>query len=195
MPMSRLVPPASSEGTGMMQLTVEGRAALSSGTEVYARVVDFVYHEAELLDDRRHREWMELLTPDVRYVAPVRITSAHSLEDSALKDMAHFDEDHYSLMKRVERFETDYAWAEDTPSRTRRFVTNVRCWEGDGDDELIARCNVLLFRSRGDVHEADLLSAQRTDLLRSTDNDLKLARREILFDESVLRTQNLAVFL
>jgi phthalate 3,4-dioxygenase beta subunit len=71
----------------------------------------------------------------------------------------------------------------------------VRCWEGDGDDELIARCNVLLFRSRGDVHEADLLSAQRTDLLRSTDNGLKLVRREILFDESVLRTQNLAVFL
>ena len=49
--------------------------------------------------------------------------------------------------------------------------------------------------SRGDTREADLLSAGRTDLLRETGDGLKLARREIIVDESVLRTQNLAVFL
>jgi 3-phenylpropionate/cinnamic acid dioxygenase small subunit len=178
-----------------MQLTVEGRPALSSVSEMYGRVVDFLFHEAELLDDRRHREWLALLTRDVVYRAPVRVTTAHALTDSYLSGMAHFDEDHHSLTKRVERFETDHAWAEDPPSRTRRFVTNIRCWTGGEAGEIIARCNLLLFRSRGDVHSADLLSARRTDLLRSEDGGLKIARREILFDESVLRTQNLAVFL
>jgi phthalate 3,4-dioxygenase subunit beta len=177
-----------------MELTGDRRAAVSSVSETYGRVVDFHFFEAELLDDRRHREWLALLTRDIVYRAPVRVTTPHTLNDSYLTGMAHFDEDYHSLSKRVERFETDHAWAEDPPSRTRRYITNIRCWTGDGSD-IIARCNVLLFRSRGDVQSADLLSAQRTDLLRPEGDGFKLARREILFDESVLRTQNLAVFL
>jgi phthalate 3,4-dioxygenase subunit beta len=165
------------------------------GSDVYNEVLDFVYREAELLDDRLHREWLALLTDDARYVMPVRVTSPHSLTDSAMTDMEHFDEDRYSLEKRVSRFETDHAWAEDPPSRTRRFVTNVRCWHGKSEDELHVVSNLLLFRSRGDIHDHDLLSARRNDALRREDGALKLAHREILVDESVLRTQNLAVFL
>ena len=178
-----------------LEMSVDGRLPLSSGSEAYARVVDFLYHEAELLDDRRHRDWLGLMTPDIHYLAPVRVTTAHSLEDSAMPDMAHFDEDHYSLTKRIERFETEHAWAEDPPSRTRRYVTNIRCWSGDAEGEVLVRCNLLLFRSRGDVQNPDLLSASRTDLLRDSGDGLKLAQRRILVDESVLRTQNLAVFL
>jgi phthalate 3,4-dioxygenase subunit beta len=177
-----------------MEPTEDGRTALSSVSDTYGRVVDFLFYEAELLDDRRHREWLALLSPDIVYRAPVRVTTPHTLKDSYLMGMAHFDEDYYSLSKRVERFETDHAWAEDPPSRTRRYVTNIRCWTGN-EGEIIARCNLLLFRSRGDVQSADLISARRTDLLRSKDGGFKLARREILFDESVLRTQNLAIFL
>ena len=178
-----------------MSLILDGRKPLSSMNERYGQVVDFLYHEAELLDSCRHREWLELLADDITYQAPVRITTAHSLSDSALSDMDHFDEDGYSLQKRVERLDTEHAWAEDPPSRTRRFVMNIRCWLGDSPEELLARCNLLLFRSRGDIGPPDLLSAQRTDLLRDEGGSLRLARREILLDESVLRTQNLAVFL
>jgi 3-phenylpropionate/cinnamic acid dioxygenase small subunit len=177
----------------MMQLTVEG-PALSSVSDTHGKVVDFLYYEAALLDERRHREWLALLTKDVVYCAPVRVTKAHTLADSYLTDMAHFDEDYFSLSKRVERFETDHAWAEDPPSRTRRHLTNIRCWQRTGS-EIVARCNLLLFRSRGDVQAPELVSAQRTDLLRLQEGELRIARREILFDESVLRTHNLAVFL
>jgi hypothetical protein len=54
---------------------------------------------------------------------------------------------------------------------------------------------MLLFRSRGDTREPDLLSCGRTDLLRPGPGGYLLARREITVDESVLRTQNLAIFL
>ena len=178
-----------------MWLETEGMKPLSSGDPTYARVVDFLYREAELLDHRRHRDWLALLAPEIRYVAPVRVTSPHSLADSTLNDMGHFDEDHYSLSKRVERLETEHAWAEDPPSRTRRFVTNVRCWMGSTSNEFVARCNLLLFRSRGDLLGPDLLSAERTDALLEGNDGLRIVRREILLDESVLRTQNLAVFL
>lgn len=176
-------------------LETRGRTAVSSGDARHAAVVDFLYAEAGLLDDREHRAWLALLAPDIHYLVPVRVTSPHTLADSALDDMAHFDEDRYSLEKRVERLETEHAWAEDPPSRTRRFVTNIRCWEADTGDELVVRSNLLLFRSRGDILGPDLLSGQRTDLLRRTDGGLVLARREVLLDESVLRTQNLAIFL
>jgi hypothetical protein len=39
------------------------------------------------------------------------------------------------------------------------------------------------------------VSAERADLLRRDGGRLRLARREIVVDEAVLRTQNLAVFL
>jgi 3-phenylpropionate/cinnamic acid dioxygenase small subunit len=108
--------------------------------------------------------------------------------------MDHFLEDRYSLEKRVQRFETDHAWTEDPPSRTRRFVTNIRVWNG-ADGRLLAKSYLLLFRSRGDVRQPDLVSVERTDVLRLTDGRLQIAERLIVVDESVLRTQNLAVFL
>jgi len=168
---------------------------LSYTGEAYGEILDFVYAEAAALDERRHHDWLEMLTDDVVYRMPVRVTTPHSLEDSLLADMAHFDEDRYSLVKRVERLDTEHAWAEDPPSRTRRFVTNVRGWEGGEPDEILAAASVLLFRSRGDRRPPDLLSAGRRDSLRRVDGRLKLARRELAVDESVLRTQNLAVFL
>jgi phthalate 3,4-dioxygenase subunit beta len=161
--------------------------------ELHFRVQQWLVNEAEILDNRRYRDWLALLTDDVVYRIPVRVTSAHSLDDSVLADMDHMDEDRYSLEKRVERFETDHAWTEDPPSRTRHYVTNVRVTEAG--DELLVKSYVLLFRSRGDVREPDLVSAERTDVMREVGGELRLARRDVLVDESVLRTQNLAVFI
>ncbi len=126
---------------------------------------------------------------------PVRVTTARGAGFDSLADMGHFDEDMYALRKRVQRLATDHAWTEDPPSRTRHFVTNVRTFRRPRGDDLRVESALLLFRSRGDTREADLLSAGRTDLLRATADGLRLARREITVDESVLRTQNLAVFL
>ena len=153
----------------------------------------FLVEEAALLDAADYAGWLGLLTEDVRYLMPVRVTTARGAGFDSLADMAHFDENLYSLRKRVQRFATEHAWTEDPPSRTRHFVTNVRTFKADQD--LLVESAVLLFRSRGDTREADLVSAGRTDLLRVTDGGLRLARREITVDESVLRTQNLAVFL
>lgn len=81
------------------------------------------------------------------------------------------------------------------PSRLRHHITNVRTFACDDDAHLIVESAELLFRSRGDVNEAALVSCGREDLLRLTDQGWKLARRTIHLDESVLRMQNLAVFL
>lgn len=151
--------------------------------------------EAHLLDAQRHEEWLGLLAPDVHYLAPVRVTTALGAGFDTAAGMAHFDEDLYSLSRRVARFATEHAWTEDPPSRLRHHLSCVRTFRADRPDHLVVDSSVLLFRSRGDVQEPALVSAGREDLLRRRGTGWELARRTIMFDESVLRMQNLAVFL
>ncbi len=155
----------------------------------------FLVDEAWLLDAQDYEAWLDTLTDDIRYVMPVRVTTARGADFSDSPGMAHFDEDKYSLSRRVARFATEHAWTEDPPSRLRHFVTNVRTFEGDDDAHLQVQSAELLFRSRGDVSEAALVSCGREDVLRRCGDRWKLARRTIIADESVLRMQNLAVFL
>lgn len=170
-------------------------AMLPYSSEAHQEAHQFLVEEADILDRQAYGQWLALLCEDIRYVVPVRVTTARGAGFDVLEGMDHFEEDHYSLRKRVERLGTEHAWTEDPPSRTRHFVTNVRTYETPAPEELQVRSYLLLFRSRGDVREADLVSAGRTDVLRRVDGRLRLARREVRVDESVLRTQNLAVFL
>ncbi|MGO9929365.1 MAG: 3-phenylpropionate/cinnamic acid dioxygenase subunit beta [Mycobacterium sp.] len=159
----------------------------------------FLVDEAYLLDAQQYDAWLDLLTDDVRYVMPVRVTTARGAgfdtSSGTGPGMAHFDEDKYSLSQRVARFATEHAWTEDPPSRLRHFITNVRTFAGDDEAHLEVQSAELLFRSRGDVNESALVSCGREDVLRRCDDRWKLARRRIVVDESVLRMQNLAVFL
>ena len=167
---------------------------LPYGDPAHLAAHQFLVEEAALLDAADYASWLNLLCDDIRYVMPVRVTTARGAGFDSLADMGHFDEDLYALRKRVQRLATDHAWTEDPPSRTRHFVTNIRTFRHQ-TGELRVESALLLFRSRGDTREPDLISARRTDLLRETGDGIMLARREIIVDESVLRTQNLAVFL
>lgn len=166
-----------------------------ASAEDHFEVTAFLNEEAGTLDRGDTRGWLAFLAEDVRYRMPVRVTAARSLAGSFSPDMDHFREDRYSLTKRVERFETDHAWTEDPPSRTRRFVTNVQVWD-DGPGSLLVKSYVLLFRSRGDARAPEWLAAERTDLLRRVpERRFEVVDRFVVVDEAVLRTQNLAVFL
>jgi phthalate 3,4-dioxygenase subunit beta len=155
----------------------------------------FLVDEAYLLDAQQYETWLDTLTDDIRYIMPVRVTTARGAGFDTSPGMAHFDEDKYSLRQRVARFTTEHAWTEDPPSRLRHFITNVRTFACDDERHLEVESAELLFRSRGDINESALLSCGREDLLRWCDDRWKLARRNIIADESVLRMQNLAVFL
>ncbi len=171
-----------------------GRRPLAYGDPEHQAAHQFLVEEAALLDAGEFAGWLGLLCEDIRYLMPVRVTTARGAGFDSLADMGHFDENIYALRKRVQRLATDHAWTEDPPSRTRHFVSNVRTFPA-GEGELLVESALLLFRSRGDTREADLLSAGRADQLRLTPGGYRLARREITVDESVLRTQNLAIFL
>ncbi len=169
--------------------------SLPFGDERHLLAHQWLVDEAYLLDAQHYADWLDLLADDIHYIMPVRVTTAVGAGFDAAPGMAHFDENKYSLSRRVARFRTEHAWTEDPPSRLRHHITNVRTFATDDPDHLVVDSGVLLYRSRGDVREAALISAGREDLLRQVADGWQLARRTILVDDSVLRTQNLAIFL
>lgn len=151
--------------------------------------------EAWLLDAQAYEQWLELLSQDIRYLMPVRVTTAAGAGFDTSPGMSHFDEDKYSLSRRVARFRTEHAWTEDPPSRLRHHLSSVRTFATEDPKHLVVDSATLLFRSRGDVREGALISAGREDLLRRTPDGWRLARRNITVDDAVIRMQNLAIFL
>jgi len=153
----------------------------------------FLFQEAALLDEKKLDEWLNLLTEDIHYWMPLRrTTTAKEIDREFTKpgDMALFDDDIRTLRLRVERLSAGRAWAEDPPSRTRRMVTNVRILEISGDETLLS-CNFQLYRTRL-ASEEDSWIGRREDLLRRVDGELKLARRHIFLEQTVILAQNMS---
>ena len=84
-------------------------------------ITDFLYREAELLDERRYREWLDLLADDVRYWMPMR-RNVKLGDDAgeftrANSDINWFDEGKDTLSRRVKQILTGIHWAEEPASR------------------------------------------------------------------------------
>ena len=162
--------------------------------ETRVALEDFYIHEAELLDDRRWEDWLDLFADDIEYTAPIRVMRKMPASDT-VDELGHFDDTKASLTLRAKRLRTDVAWCEDPPSLTRRFITNVRVAEVYDSGEMLAKTNMLLYRSRSDMGAYDLIVGERQDLLRPGGEDWLIARRRILIDQASMSTKNLGVFL
>lgn len=158
-------------------------------------IQDFLGREAMALDERRFRDWLGFLADDIRYEMPVRVTR----EEQAAWDLSPtsriFDDDRDTLEVRVRRLETDFAWAEQPPSRTRHFVTNIVVDPTDVADEFLASSNCFIYRSRGDDPDPSLYSLFRKDTVRRTPDGWRLARRWAALDQSLVNAHNLSIFI
>jgi ethylbenzene dioxygenase beta subunit len=178
-------------------MTVSNQGTVASA-DLTGAITQLLYDEAELLDEGRLREWLDLLTDDVVYQVPVRIHKEQT-DDSRVTgvqhDSYHLDETYTSLLMRVERVETGFAWAEDPPSRIRHMVSNVRVRrQADRDDDLAVRSYVMVYRSRWDRPHYDIMTAERRDVFRRVDHAWKLARRLVILDNTTVPMLNLSFF-
>lgn len=177
----------------------DGSGVSPADTEVvdaatHRRIEDFLYLEAELLDDRRYNDWLELLADDLHYVMPLRVTRESQAEWELAPTGRIFDDTRDTIGIRIARLNTEYAWAEQPPSRTRHYVTNVRARATGTTGEHDVRSNVLVYRSRGDDPRFDLFSAARRDRLRESDRGLQLVTRYVALDQSAVGAHNLSIF-
>lgn len=153
---------------------------------VRREVEDFLYREAHLLDSGAYREWLRLLHPDVVYKIPIRTVQSRELEAAMPEWANHVDDDFVALEMRVQRLECGYAWAEEPPSRVRRFVTNLRIVPRARDGEVEAHSSLLVSRTRGDDPTVDLFPGERHDVLCRADGEWKLLSRIVRLDPSTL---------
>jgi biphenyl 2,3-dioxygenase subunit beta len=159
-------------------------------------IEEFLYAEAELLDNRRYEEWLDLFTDDCHYWMPLRSTRVSGDEEHELTrewENSYFDDDKPTLRQRVAKLSTPFSWSEEPPSRTRHMVTNVRIRDAAGPDALTVVCNFIIYRTRLATDE-DFWIGERQDTLRKVSGQWKIATRKIFLDEAVLKSKNLSTF-
>ncbi len=189
--------------TGDLHVAMTTHAGRRADRDTHFEVEHLYYDEAELLDEGRYVDWLELFTEDLDYWMPTRtdrLRRQQALSVAARGEAAFYDETKESLAWRIRRFDSGMAWAEDPPSRTRHLVSNVVVRHADPaqepdltDETYVARSAFLVYRNRLQ-REENIFAGQRTDTLRRIHGELKIARRTILLDQNILLAKNISTF-
>jgi len=182
---------AMSRTARLSQEASESTIRLMQAMLLQYEVEQFLYHEAALLDDRRFSDWLALIADDIHYWMPIRRTVTVEnlrLEYASSDGMAYFDDDRNDLRMRVEKLQSNSAWSENPPSRTRHFVSNVRILESKGD-EVALEAAIHLYRSRLN-DKIDNWVGKRRDRLRRVGGGFQIFERHIFLDQTVVLSTN-----
>jgi 3-phenylpropionate/cinnamic acid dioxygenase small subunit len=164
--------------------------------DLYTNACQFLYREARTLDEHRFDDWLAMLTEDIIYEMPLTVTRERAERDRIYDpDMQWFSENIHSLRMRVARLATDYAWAEDPPTRTRHLVLNIELEPGGGAGEFVARSAFVVYANRGSLRTWETLVGHRDDVLLREGDEFKLRRRTMYLDQAVLGANTISFFL
>jgi 3-phenylpropionate/cinnamic acid dioxygenase small subunit len=162
------------------------------GIALQQQIERLLYREAWLLDHDRFEEWLDLLSEDIHYWAPVRADMNRGKEDfSPPLRLAFFDDNKDGLRLRVARIRTGAAHADEPPSRVRHLITNVQVLEESSADTVKAASNFLVFKSRRNREENLFVGCREDTWRRDGGGGWKLEERMILLDHNV--TENITV--
>lgn len=170
--------------------------------ELKQDIEDFLYREADLLDQRRFKEWLELLAEDLVYFMPIRRNvkfGEHAERENTRQGegISWFDEDKWTLTKRVEQILTGVHYAEEPLSRVTHMVSNVRLLDvqpsAESARQVTVGCRFLVYQNRVE-YESNTFIGRRTDMLWRSGTSWQIARREIILEQNVLLAKNLSVF-
>ena len=164
---------------------------------VRLEIEDFLWEEADLLDDFRYEEWLDLLTDDLVYWMPIRRNvPSREMEEEFVREgpaLTWYSDDKPTLVKRVSQIRTHVHWADEPYSRVSHLVSNIRILGWNSPDEVRVKCRFVFYRNRHEDEESTFIG-KRVDTLRRTEEGWKIARREIYLDESVLLFKNFTNF-
>ena len=134
----------------------------NSSFEVQFQVEQFLYHQAEVLDERRWDEWLALFTADGIYWMPA--DPAQTTGDG----MANiFYEDLYLMKVRVGRVTHPQAWSQQPGNYLSHVVSNVIVESAD-EEAIVARSKFHVSEYRNDELR-HFAGSYRHDLVRSED--------------------------
>jgi phenylpropionate dioxygenase-like ring-hydroxylating dioxygenase large terminal subunit len=154
---------------------------------------DFLYREAEFLDNREYDKWLNLFTSDAVYWLPMIDNSDPELVPSVIYDNMH------NLKMRVHQLSKRH-YAQRPPSRTMHSISNVIVAASEATNEVVVRCGVFVTELReGDYQqlglgEQRLFSGHCEYRLRQEDK-LSIARKKLLLMNRDVPIVNLSFLL
>jgi 3-phenylpropionate/cinnamic acid dioxygenase small subunit len=169
--------------------------------ELKQEIEEFLYQEADLLDSRNFRKWLDLLAEDLVYFMPIRRNVKFGEQDEREntrqgEGISWFDEDKWTVTKRVEQILTGVHYAEEPLSRVTHMVSNVRLLEVkpsvENPEEVTVGSRFLVFQSRVEYENYTFIG-RRTDVLRRHGGGWLIVRRELILEQNVLLAKNLSI--
>lgn len=167
-----------------------------------SEIEEFYYDEAELIDTRQFTAWLDTLHEDLRYFMPMRHNvkfGQHAEREDTREEegISWFNEDKWTVTKRVEQILTGVHYAEEPLSRTAHLITNVQirtALPAAADaTEIETSCRFIVYLNRVE-YETYFFVGKRYDRLVKVDGDWKVLHRRIILDQNVLQAKNLSTF-
>ncbi len=154
-----------------------------------AEVEELFIREAELLDNWQLDEWLTLLTQDASYFVPPTNKPYASHADT----LFIIADDIIRLRERVIRLKDPNCHAEYPPSRTRRFIANVRVREA-ADGRIAALANFVVYRNRrgGDTR---VYTGEYRNILAHEGSALKIEEKRAVLDAEELGAMGAVSFI
>lgn len=169
-------------------MTTESGRTLPAVTR--EQVEDFLFAEADLLDNWRLDEWIALFDPERgSYLMP---TTDHPDGDPNT-DLFLIADDMPKLRSRVEQLLGGLTWAENPRSRTRHMVSNVRIGGWDGETLSVA-ANFVVFRMRFQNIDP-YIGTYRYKLIPRGGTSFTILERRVVLDLEALRPHGKVSFI
>ena len=147
-----------------------------------AEVTQFIYREARLQDEHAYAEWEALWTDDGVYWIP-----ANGEDSDPEQTMSIVYDNRSRISVRIKQLLTGKRHTQTPASALRRVVSNVEM-VADGDDEVTARANAVIFEATS--REERVWATKNVYRLRVVDGKLRMAHKKVVLanNESALYT-------
>lgn len=144
------------------------------------QVEQFLYYEADLMDEHRYDEWLALWADDALYWVP---TGRDEIDPK--REISLIYDDRTRLQVRISRLKSGFAHAQEPKSRMRRVVSNIVITETE-NGEILTQSNFLLAELRRG--KQDMFAGRTIHRLRPYQGSFKLVFKKVLLvnnDESI----------
>jgi 3-phenylpropionate/cinnamic acid dioxygenase small subunit len=133
---------------------------------------DILYAEGRLLDERRHNEWLGMLTADAVYWMPCNGDGVDPNREVAL-----VYDSFAKLRDRIDRLASGVAHAQSPPSKTKRLVSNVQMEESGEDAAMVLSAFILYELRRG---KERVFAGRCEHRMRFEDGRWKIAAKKVV---------------
>jgi len=151
------------------------------------QVEQFIYHEADLMDEHRYDEWLALWTDDALYWVP---SGGDDIDPK--REISLIYDDRVRLQVRITRLKSGFAHAQEPKSRMRRVVSNIVTQEAENGDIVVFSNFLLTELRRG---KQDTFAGRTIHRLRPDNGSFRLASKKVLLVNNDEHIDNLTFLI